>query len=68
MCVAILNEQVFWGIAYQVLFLFVFVCKNMFAFSAMFVSFIEEFDETEEMQKKYDLMRKMIDFHNDVKG
>lgn len=49
---------------------FHFSCENNFAFSAMFVNFLEEFDEFDElddMQKKYDLLRKLIDFQNDVK-
>ena len=37
-------------------------------FSAMFVSFMDEFDKTEEIQQKYAVTRKIIDFHNDVKG
>lgn len=54
----------------RILILFIFLCENNFAFSGMFVNFLEEFDEFDElddMQKKYDLLRKLIDFQNDVK-
>lgn len=68
-CVATSNELIFWIVAPQILFLFVFLCKNNFIFAEMFVSFLDEFDELhkQKIQQKCDLLRKLIDFHNGIK-
>lgn len=64
---SILNMEIYWIVGCQVLLLFVFLCKNNFIFSAMFVSFLDEFDQTREIQKKCDLIRKIIGFHMNIK-
>lgn len=63
----ILSMELLWSVGGQVLLLFISLCKNNFVFSDMYGSFIDEFDQTDEMQDKCDLIRKLVDFHNDVK-
>lgn len=61
------NLELFWAVGGQVLLLFIFLCENNFVFAAMFVDFITEFDRMKDMPTKYDLIRKLIGFHNDIK-
>lgn len=63
----IINEQVFWIASSQVLLLFIFLCANNFAFSEMFAGFVDEFDQAKKKQMKYEAIRKIVDFNNDVK-
>lgn len=51
----------------QILLLFIFTCRNNFVFKEMFVSFLDEFEQLENTQEKYDAIRKLIAFHTDVK-
>lgn len=66
-CFSILNIEVFWAVGAQVLLLFIFLCKNNFAFCAMFESFVNEFHKMKDMRKKHDAIRKLVNFHNNVK-
>lgn len=66
-CFAVLNNQVILTVDNQVLLIFVFMCKNYFAFAEMYANFIDEFDWTQGMQKSSDSIRKLVDFHSDIK-
>lgn len=67
MCFAALHDQVILTVDNQVLLIFVFLCKNNFAFAEMFADFVDEIDWTQGMQKSFDSIRNLVDFHNDVK-
>lgn len=63
----IVNIELFWSISGEMFLFFIFLCENNFTFAEMYASFIDEFDQSEGMQEKCDLIRKSVDFHNDVK-
>lgn len=67
MCFSIMNLEAFWIVGGQILLLFIFVCRNNFIFAEMFVSFLNEFDQLENMQEKHIAIQNLIAFHTDVK-
>lgn len=67
MCVTIVNEQLIWAVGGQTFLLFAALCANIFAFSEMFAEFVDEFDRVKKKQMKYEAIRKIVDFQNDVK-
>lgn len=66
-CIALLHGQMILAVDNQVLLIFVFLCKNNFAFTEMFANFIDQFGRIHGMQQKCDSIRKLVDFHNDIK-
>lgn len=64
---SIINMEAFLIVSAEVILIFIFMCKNNFIFTAMFVDFIEEFDRAHKRREKNDVIRKLVQFHNNVK-
>lgn len=52
----------------QFFLIFIALCVHFFTFNEMFASFVNELDRSTEDTKKTALIRKLIEFHVDIKG
>lgn len=48
--------------------LFISLCIHFFTFNEMFASFVKEVDNSADEMNKTELIRKLIEFHIDIKG
>lgn len=62
----IFNFVMFVGV--QLFLLFISLCVHFIAFNEMFASFVTELDNKTQNQSKVHIIRKLIEFHMDIKG
>lgn len=56
------------AIDFQFLLLFTSLCAHFFTFNEMFASFVIGVDSSTEEKRKTECIRKVIQFHLDIKG